>query len=170
VAVGYLLLLLIGKSGVLGGVLANRDIDIAFTWKAAALASAVMAFPLMVRSIRLGIELVDPGMEAAARTLGASPWRVLLTVTLPLAAPGLVTGSILAFARSLGEFGATITVAGNILGQTRTLPVAIYTYTQVPGGDARVLRLMIISLAISFLSLMASEWVLRRASLRRGHA
>ncbi len=168
VAVGYLLLLLLGRNSVLGSWLTGIGVELAFTWRAAAVASAVMAFPLMVRSVRLAIELVDPGLEAAARTLGASPARVLLTVTLPLAAPGLVTGSILAFARSLGEFGATMTVAGNIAGQTRTLPLAMFTYTQLPGGDEKAMRLMIISLAISLLSLLASEWILRRAAAHRG--
>jgi molybdate transport system permease protein len=167
VAVGYLLLLLVGKNGLLGRTLERLDTPIAFTWRGAAIAAAVMAFPLLVRAVRLAFEMIDPGLEAAARTLGVSPLRVFLRVTLPLALPGLLTGMILCFVRSLGEFGATITVAGNILGQTRTLPVAIYTYTQVPGGDPQALRLMILSIVISLLALVASEWIARRTRTGR---
>jgi molybdate transport system permease protein len=161
--VGYLLLLALGRRGVIGRWLHDSlGIDIAFTWKAAAIAAAVMGFPLFVRSTRLAIELVDVRLEQAARTLGARPLRVFLTITLPLALPGLLSGIILAFARSLGEFGATITFAGNIEGLTRTLPVAIFTYTQVPGGDAPAMRLVLISIAISLIALVCSELLARR--------
>ena len=136
-------------------------------WRAAVIASAVMAFPLMVRSLRIAFELIDPGLEAAARTLGASSLRVFFTLTLPLASAGLIAGSALCFARSLGEFGATLTVAGNIEGQTRTLPVAIYTYTQTPGGDPKAVRFMIISIVLSLASLIVSEWLSQRAGRRR---
>ncbi len=167
VVVGYVLLLSLGRHGWLGGWLYNSlHIEIAFTWKAAAIASAVMGFPLLVRAVRLAMELVDPRLEQAARTLGARPWRVFATITLPLALPGVLTGMVLAFARSLGEFGATITFAGNIEGVSRTLPSAIYTYTQVPGGDGPAMRLMLISIALSFAALIASElcsrWLTRR--------
>ncbi len=167
VVVGYVLLLSLGRHGWLGGWLYNSlGVEVAFTWKAAAIASAVMGFPLLVRAVRLAMELVDPRLEQAARTLGASPWRVFATITLPLALPGVLTGMVLAFARSLGEFGATITFAGNIEGATRTLPTAIYTYTQVPGGDGPAMRLMVISIALSFAALIASElcsrWLTRR--------
>ena len=134
----------------------------------AVIASAVMGFPLMVRSSRLAISQVDIGLEAAAQSLGAHPLRVLFTVTLPLAMPGIVTGLILAFSRSLGEFGATITFVGNIEGETRTLPLAIYTYTQLPGGDVAAMRLVIISMAIALGALMLSEILERRASKRIG--
>ncbi|MCC6660685.1 MAG: molybdate ABC transporter permease subunit [Phycisphaerales bacterium] len=162
VVVGYLLLLSLGRRGWIGGWLHNAmGIDIAFTWMAAALAAAVMGFPLLVRSVRLGIELVDTRIEQAARTLGAGPFRVFVTVTLPLSLPGLLTGLVLAFARSLGEFGATITFAGNIEGVTRTLPTAIYTYSQVPGGDAPAMRLVLISIIVSFAALICSELMAR---------
>jgi molybdate transport system permease protein len=121
-----------------------------------------MGFPLLVRAIRLAIEAVDRRLESAARTLGASPWRIFFTVTLPLALPGVVTGSLLAFARALGEFGATITFVSNIPGETRTLPLAIYGYTQVPGGDEGALRLSILSVVLSLAALALSEWLARR--------
>ncbi len=169
VVVGYFLLLLLGRRGLLGGPLYEAlGIEIAFTWKAAAIAAAVMGFPLLVRGARLAIELNDVRIEQAARTLGAGPLRVLLSVTVPLALPGVVAGSVLAFARSLGEFGATITFAGNIPGVTRTLPVAIFTYTQVPGGDVPALRLGIISIAVSLGALVASEVLARRIGRRVG--
>jgi molybdate transport system permease protein len=126
-----------------------------------------MGFPLMVRAIRLSIEAIDSGLEAAARTLGATRWRVYATVTLPLALPGILTGALLSFARSLGEFGATITFVSNIPGETRTLPLAIYTLTQVPGGDAAALRLSVIAILLSVMALMLSEYFVRRAQ-RRG--
>jgi len=160
VVTGYLLLLLFGRHGLLGEPLGLR---IAFTWHAAALAAGVVAFPLMVRAVRLSMELVDPRLEQAAGTLGASPWRVWWTVTLPLATPGVLTGAVLAFARSLGEFGATITFAGNIAGETRTLPLALFTYTEVPNGELPAFRLMVVSLVLSLAALLASELLARRA-------
>jgi molybdate transport system permease protein len=169
VAVGYLLLLLLGRNGPLGAALYDAfGVTIAFTWKGAAIASAVMGFPLLVRAIRLSLENVDRGLEAAARTLGAGPWRVFLTVTLPLTLPGILTGAILAFARSLGEFGATITFVSNIPGETRTLPLAIYTLSQTPDGDAAALRLVILSFLLAMAALVASEILARRMLLRLG--
>ncbi|MGZ0654075.1 molybdate ABC transporter permease subunit [Coraliomargarita sp. W4R53] len=167
VVVGYLLLVLFGRNGMLGQSLESWfGITFAFNWKGAVLASAVMSFPLMVRAIRLSIESVDVGIEAAARTLGAGPWRVFFTVTLPLALPGVISGTILAFARCLGEFGATITFVSNIPGETQTLPLALYTYTQVPDGDAGAFKLCLISIAVAAAALMLSElgarWLQRR--------
>jgi molybdate transport system permease protein len=167
VVTGYLLLLLFGRRGVLGEFFAETfGIVFAFRWTGAALACAVMAFPLMVRAIRLSIEAVDRRLEDAAGTLGAGPVWVFLVVTLPLILPGIIAGMILTYARSLGEFGATITFVGNIPGVTQTIPSAIYTYTQVPGGDLAALRLTAISVAISFLALLLSEALARRAALR----
>lgn len=167
VVTGYILLVTLGRRGVVGQALWEWfGVQIVFTWKAAAIASAVMAFPLMVRAIRLSMEAVDRGLESAARTLGASPLRVFATVTLPLVAPGVLTGVILAFARSLSEFGATITFASNIPGETRTLPLALYTATQVPGGDAAAFRLCVISAALAMLALVASEVLARRMQKR----
>ncbi len=169
VAVGYVLLLLLGRHGPLGAFLANVfGITIAFTWKGAAVASAVMAFPLMVRAIRLSLEAVDRKLEAAARTLGAGRLRVFLTVTLPLTAPGLLTGAVLAFARSLGEFGATITFVSNIPGETRTLPLALYTLSQTPEGDAGALRLVVIAFLLAMAALIVSELLARRVAARLG--
>ncbi|MGZ5085928.1 MAG: molybdate ABC transporter permease subunit [Usitatibacter sp.] len=170
VVVGYALLLAFGRSGPLGQLLAPLGITFAFRWTGAALAAAVMGFPLVVRAIRLSMEAIDPRLEAAGRTLGAGPWRVFFTVTLPLAWPGLLTGALLGFARALGEFGATITFVSNIPGETRTLPLAIYGATQVPGGDAEALRLSIVSVAISLGALAASEWLVRRRRMRSAHA
>ncbi|MCI0362238.1 MAG: molybdate ABC transporter permease subunit [Phycisphaerales bacterium] len=171
VVVGYLLLLALGRRGWIGHWLYdNWGVEIAFTWRAAAIASAVMGFPLLVRAVRLAIELVDIRIEQAARTLGASPWRVFLTVTLPLSLPGILAGVILAIARSLGEFGATITFAGNIEGVTRTLPVAIFTYTQTPGGDPFAMRLVLISVVVSLAALIVSELLARRIQRRIGLA
>ncbi|MCY4604230.1 MAG: ABC transporter permease subunit, partial [Gemmatimonadetes bacterium] len=150
------------RRGLFGPVLAAFDLQLAFDWKGAVLASAVVGFPLMLRSVRLGIESVDPRLERVARTLGAGPVRTFLTVTLRLAAPGLLVGSLLSFARSLGEFGATITFAANIAGQTRTIPSAIYTYLNQPDGESRVVGLIAISVALSLLALVASEWSARR--------
>jgi molybdate transport system permease protein len=150
VVTGYLLLVLLGRRGVLGEVLYRHfGFTFAFTWKAAVVASAVMAFPLMVRAVRIAIEMADPKLEAAARCLGAGPLRTFMTVTLPLARPGIITGLVLSFARSLGEFGATIVFAGNIQGETRTLPLAVYSYMQVPGGDASAMRLVLVSILLS---------------------
>ena len=167
VVVGYVLLVLLGRRGVIGGWLYDDfGITIAFTWKGAAVASAVMAFPLVVRAIRLSIEAVDRRLEAAARTLGAGPVRAFFTVTLPLAAPGILAGAILGFARSLGEFGATITFVSNIPGQTRTLPIALYTLVQTPGGESAALRLVALSVALAFAALLASELLARRLRAR----
>ena len=163
VVVGYLLLVMLGRRGIIGAwLLETFDITVAFTWKGAAVASAVMAFPLMVRAIALSLRSVDSKLEQAARTLGASPARVFMTVTLPLTGPGILTGVILAFARSLGEFGATITFVSNIPGATRTLPLALYSLTQTPGGDAAAGRLVVISVALALAALMASELLERR--------
>lgn len=169
VVVGYVLLLAFGRRGWLGAWLDDTlGFELAFTWKAAAMASAVMGFPLLVRAARLAIELVDRRIEQAASTLGASPMGVFWRVTLPLALPGVLAGIVLAFARSLGEFGATITFAGNIEGVSRTLPAAIYTFTQQPNGDASATRLVIISVALSLIALVASELLARRISRRFG--
>lgn len=167
VVVGYFLLLGFGSQGPLGAFLERCcGLVFAFRWTGAALACAVMGFPLMVRAVRLSLEAIDPGLEAAARTLGAGPLAVFFSVTLPLAAPGLVTGALLSFARSLGEFGATITFVSNIPGETRTLPLAIYNYTQVPGGDAQALRLSLMAVALSIAALFFSEVLARRARAR----
>jgi molybdate transport system permease protein len=169
VVIGYTLLVLMGKRGVMGSFLyENFGIVFAFDWKGAALASAVMAFPLLVRAVRLSIENVDQGLETAARTLGAGPLRVFFTVTLPLILPGVLSGAVLSFARSLGEFGATITFVSNIPGQTRTLPLALYTLTQVPGGDAGALRLCVLAVVIALLALVLSEALSRRLRAARG--
>ncbi len=167
VVVGYGLLVLFGRRGPIGAWLYDHlGITLIFTWKGAALAAAVMAFPLMVRAIRLSLEAVDRKLEAAARTLGAGPFDVFLTITLPLALPGVLVGIMLAFARSLGEFGATIIFVGNIPGQTRTLPIAIYTLTQQPDGDLAALRLSVISLVLALGAVVVSEFLARRIELR----
>jgi molybdate transport system permease protein len=167
VVTGYVLLVLLGKNGPLGRLLWNTlGFTFAFRWTGAALASAVVAFPLMVRAIRLSIEAVDRRLEDAAGTLGASPLWVFVTVTLPLILPGILAGAILAFARGLGEFGATITFVSNIPGETQTLPTAIYTFTQSPGGDAGALRLTLVSILISSVALFLSEFVARRVARR----
>ena len=166
VATGYLLLLAFGTRGPLGSLLQEVGIVFAFRWTGAALAAAVMAFPLMVRAIRLSIEAVDPRLEQASATLGASgPW-VFATVTLPLVLPGILAGAILAFAKAMGEFGATITFVSNIPGQTQTLPTAIYAFLQVPGGEASALRLVGIAVAVSMAALLLSEVVARRVAKR----
>jgi molybdate transport system permease protein len=167
VVVGYALLLAFGHNGPLGALLAPLGITFAFRWTGAALAAAVMGFPLVVRSIRLSMDAVDPRLESAGRTLGAGPWRVFFTLTLPLAWPGLVTGALLGFARALGEFGATITFVSNIPGETQTLPLAIFGAIQVPGGDAQALRLSLFSVLLSLTALAASEWLTRRGRSRR---
>ncbi|WP_295040628.1 molybdate ABC transporter permease subunit [Salinicola sp.] len=167
VVVGYLLLLSLGRHGWLGQWLYQGfGLSLPFTWQGAAVAGGVMAFPLLVRAVRLSLEAVDPKLEAAAGTLGANRWRVLFTITLPLAVPGLLTGTVLAFARALSEFGATITFASNIPGETRTLPLALYTLIQTPGREAAAARLCVLSIVIAMLSLMASEWLARRARQR----
>lgn len=170
VVIGYLLLILFTRDGPLGKFLdATFGVTIAFTWQGAAVAAAVMAFPLMVRAIRLSFETVDQRLEAAARTLGAGPLDVFATVTLPLIAPGILTGIILAFARSLGEFGATITFVSNIPGETRTLPLALYSLTQTPDGEVGALRLAIISVLLALAALGASEILARRLRRRLGN-
>jgi molybdate transport system permease protein len=167
VVVGFVLLLLLGRRGPVGAWLEDWfGITLAFTWQGAAVASAVVAFPLMVRSIRLSIEAMDRRLEPAARTLGAPPIWVFLTVSVPLFAPGLLTGVILAFARCLGEFGATITFVSNIPGETRTLPLALYTLTQIPGELDGAFRLMVIAIIIALAALLGSE-LLARALRRR---
>jgi molybdate transport system permease protein len=167
VVTGYLLLVMLGRKGIIGAWLyQHTGISFAFNWKGAVLASAVMAFPLLVRAVRLSVENVDQGLEAAARTLGAGPLRVFFTVTLPLVVPGIITGMILAFARSLGEFGATITFVSNIQGQTQTLPLALYTLTQIPGGETGAMRLCILSVLIAMAALVCSEILARRFAAR----
>lgn len=169
VVVGYLLLLTFGRNGPVGGWLNDSlGITIAFTWQGAALAAAVMAFPLMVRAIRLSLEAVDTRLESAARTLGAGRLEVFVTVTLPLTAPGLLAGAILGFARSLGEFGATITFVSNIPGETRTLPLALYSLVQQPGGEAGALRIAVISVVLALVALAGSELLARRVKRRIG--
>ncbi len=161
---GYLLLLLLGTQGPLGAwLLAQFGIVVAFTWKGAVIASAVMAFPLMVQPIRLAFRLIDARLENAAATLGARPWQVFATITLPLAAPGVIAGCLLCFSRSLGEFGATMAFVGNIPGETRTLPLAIYSLTHVPDGEAGALRLTLLSIALAVAALLLSHWIGRRA-------
>ena len=165
VVTGYLLLILFGRrNGVFGPCLYETfGLSFAFNYKGAALASAVVAFPLMVRAIRLSIESIDQNLEQAAKTLGAGPFRVFFTITLPLAVPGIISGIVLAFARSLGEFGATVTFVGNTYGQTQTLPLALSAVLQVPGSELYAARLAIISLIIAFGSLIISEYFARRA-------
>jgi len=164
VVVGFALLVLFGKRGPIGSWLDEWfGIVFAFRWTGAALASAIMGFPLMVRAIRLSMESIDRRLETAARTLGGSAAWVFASITLPLALPGIVTGMLLSFARALGEFGATITFVSNIPGETQTLPLAIYTFTQVPGGDAQALRLSAIAVVLSVVALVASEALARRA-------
>ncbi|WP_019996302.1 molybdate ABC transporter permease subunit [Aureimonas ureilytica] len=167
VVTGYLLLILFGRRGPLGEFFeAWFGLVFSFRWTGAALASAIMGFPLMVRAMRLSLESVDRRLEDAGATLGASPVFVFLTVTLPLVAPGILAGLILAFAKAMGEFGATITFVSNIPGETQTLPAAIYTLTQVPGGDGAALRLTALSVALSMAALVASEWLATRLNRR----
>jgi len=170
VVVGYALLYLLGRQGPIGAWLDRIGVQLTFTLGAAVVAAAAMGFPLLVRSVRLAVELVDPRLEQAAATLGASPARVFRTVTLPLAMPGVLTGLVLCFARSLGEFGATIIFAGNLEGETRTLPLALFTALQSPEGDALAARLALISFTLSFLALLASEWIARWVAGRQGRA
>ncbi len=170
VVTGYLLLLTFGTNAPVGAALKEVGIVFAFRWTGAALAAAVMAFPLMVRAIRLSVEAIDPRLEEAAATLGASRGWVFLTVTLPLALPGILAGAVLAFAKAMGEFGATITFVSNIPGQTQTLPSAIYTFLQVPGGEDAALRLVLISVALAMGALLLSEVLARRVARRVGAA
>jgi len=162
VVTGWFLLLAFAPGGPLGFL----SDSVLFRWTGAAIAAGVMALPLMVRAIRLSIEAVDRRLEGAARTLGAGPWRVFWTITLPLSLPGLLAGTVLGFARSLGEFGATITFVSNIPGETQTLSAAIYTFTQIPNGDAAAMRLVIVAIVIALAALVASEWFARRAGMR----
>ena len=167
VVTGYMLLLLLGRRGALGAWLYdNLGISLAFNWKGAALAAGVMSFPLLVRAVRLSVESLDQGLEQAARTLGAGRVRTFLTVSLPLILPGVLTGALLAFARSLGEFGATITFVSNIPGQTQTLPLALYSLVQMPGGEQGALRLCLIAVAVSLAALIISEVINRRWAAR----
>lgn len=171
VVTGYLLLLTFGRRGLIGEFLDQWfGIVFAFRWTGAALAAGIMAFPLMVRAIRLSVEAVDPKLEQAAGTLGASRVWVFLTVTLPLILPGVVAGAILAFAKAMGEFGATITFVSNIPGQTQTLPSAIYAFLQVPGGETQAIRLVWIAIAVAMGALFLSEWVGRAVARRVGGA
>ena len=166
VVTGYLLLLGFGTQGPIGGLLEEVGIVFAFRWTGAALAAGIMAFPLMVRAIRLSVEAVDPKLEQAGATLGASRVWVFVTVTLPLILPGIIAGAILAFAKAMGEFGATITFVSNIPGQTRTIPSAIYAFLQVPGGEGSAMRLVLVSVAVAMTALMLSELVGRRVAKR----
>jgi molybdate transport system permease protein len=167
VVTGYLLLLTFGRKGYVGQFLDEWfGIVLAFRWTGAVLAAAVMAFPLMVRAIRLAIEAVDPKLEEAASTLGAPRFWVFATVTLPLILPGIVAGAILAFAKAMGEFGATITFVSNIPGQTQTLPSAIYAFLQVPGGDGQAFRLVVVAIVVAMVALLLAEWVSRAIAKR----
>ncbi len=168
VVTGYLLLVIFGRKGALGPALESLGLVFSFRWTGAALAAGVMGFPLMVRAIRLSMDAVDRKLEAAAQSLGASPVFVFLTITLPLALPGILAGAILAFAKALGEFGATITFVSNIPGETQTLAALIYTYTQVPEGDAAAMRLTVVSILLSLGALAASELLARRIAGRSG--
>ena len=162
VVTGYLLLLFFGSQGLGGRVLEAVGLPLAFRWSGAVLAAAIMAFPLVVRAIRLSIEAVDPRLEAAAATLGASPLRVFATVTLPMAMPGVLAGSVLGFAKAMGEFGATITFVSNIPGETQTLPSAVYSFLQVPGGESAAARLVIVAIVVAMAALLLSEVQARR--------
>jgi molybdate transport system permease protein len=167
VVTGYLLLVTFGRQGWIGASLWDWfGFTFAFRWTGAALAAAVMAFPLLVRAIRLAIEAVDPRLEEAASTLGASRLVVFVTVTLPLILPGIIAGAVLAFAKAMGEFGATITFVANIPGETQTLPTAIYSFLQVPGGDGAALRMVAVSVAVAMVALAVSEWLSRRVARR----
>jgi molybdate transport system permease protein len=166
VVTGYLLIIILGRNAAFGSLLAKLGLKFAFNWKGAVLAALVMSFPLMVRAIRLSIEAVDKGLESAAHTLGAGRFRIFMTITLPLSLPGIITGSVLGFARSLGEFGATITFVSNIPGETQTLPLALYTFTQTPDGEMMAARLCGIAIIISVTALACSEVVARRAAKR----
>lgn len=167
---GYLLLVLMGGNGVIGKFLNDWfGVSFAFNWMGAVLASLVMGLPLLVQPIRLSFQLIDSRLENAARTLGAGPWRVFFTITLPLALPGILVGAILSFSRSLGEFGATITFVGNIEGETRTLPLAIYSYVHQPSGEAPAMRLIWISIALALAALLISNALTRRVQKQLGY-
>lgn len=162
VVTGYLLLIFLGSQGIGGRMLEAVGLPLAFRWTGAVLAAAIMAFPLVVRAVRLSIEAVDPRLEAAAATLGASPLRVFFTVTLPMAMPGVLAGAVLGFAKAMGEFGATITFVSNIPGETQTLPSAVYSFLQVPGGESAAVKLVIIAVVVAMGALLLSEWLARR--------
>jgi molybdate transport system permease protein len=167
VVTGYLLLLSFGRRGQIGSFLADTfGIVFSFRWTGAALACGIMGFPLLVRAVRLSIEAIDRRLEDAASTLGANSAWTFLTITLPLALPGIIAGMVLCFAKALGEFGATITFVSNIPGETQTISAAIYTFTQVPGGDAAAGRLVIVAIVIALAALIVSEWLARRAGTR----
>ena len=166
VVTGYLLLITFGRKGAIGSLLADIGIVFSFRWTGAALACGVMAFPLLVRAIRLSFEAIDRRFEDAASTLGANGLWVFFTVTLPLALPGVIAGMVLCFAKALGEFGATITFVSNIPGETQTISAAIYTYTQIPNADAAAARLVMVAIVISLAALVVSEWLARRAGTR----
>ena len=166
VVTGYLLLLTFGRKGLVGGWLESIGIVFAFRWTGAALACGVMGFPLMVRAIRLSLEAIDRRLEDAASTLGADAARTFLTVTLPLALPGIIAGMVLCFAKALGEFGATITFVSNIPGETQTISAAIYTFMQIPGGESGAERLVVFAIIIALAALVVSEWLARRAGTR----
>jgi len=171
VALGYVLLVMFGRNGTVGAWLHDWfTIDLVFSWRGAALAAAVMAFPLLVRAVRLSMEAVDRRLETAAQTLGAAPVRVFFTITLPLTSPGILTGVLLAFIRCLGEFGATITFAANVPGETRTLPLALYTALQIPGGEAAATRLAVISVVLAIAALVASQYLAKQVAKRIGVA
>lgn len=168
VTTGYILLLIFGTQGFIGGWLyRNFGIRLAFNQAAAVIAAIVVAFPLMTRSMRTSIEMVDPRMESASRTLGVSPFLTFLRITFPLALPGIISGTVLGFARALGEFGATITFAGNIEGETRTIPLAVYSYMQTPGKEGATLRLVIISAIIALIAMIAAEYLNKRVKRRQ---
>nr|WP_212755354.1 molybdate ABC transporter permease subunit [Vibrio sp. 2-1(7)] len=169
VVIGYLLLISLGRQGFLGKWLyENLGVVFSFNWKGAVVACLVVALPLMVRSVRLSLDNVDPKLEHAASTLGASPLKVFLTITLPLTIPGIITGTMLSFARSLGEFGATISFVSNIPGETQTIPLAMYNFIETPGAEMQAARLCIISIALALSTLMISEWLNRKAASRLG--
>nr|WP_250156573.1 molybdate ABC transporter permease subunit [Vibrio alginolyticus] len=169
VVIGYLLLISLGRQGLLGKWLyENLGVVFSFNWKGAVVACIVVALPLMVRSVRLSLDSVDSKLEHAASTLGASPLKVFLTVTLPLTIPGIITGTMLSFARSLGEFGATISFVSNIPGETQTIPLAMYNFIETPGAEMQAARLCIISIALALSTLMISEWLNRKAASRLG--
>ncbi|WP_194437196.1 molybdate ABC transporter permease subunit [Vibrio fluminensis] len=169
VVIGYLLLVMMGRQGIIGEWLYDTfGLSFAFNWKGAVLASVVVALPLMVRAVRLSFESVDSKLEQAASTLGATPIKVFFTITLPLTLPGVITGTMLAFARSLGEFGATISFVSNIPGETQTIPLAMYTFIETPGSEMEAMRLCIISITIALASLMVSEWLARQCVRRLG--
>ncbi|ELX8380265.1 molybdate ABC transporter permease subunit [Providencia vermicola] len=171
VVVGYLLLISMGRRGFIGEWLYHWfGFSFTFSWRGAALASAVVAFPLMVRAIRLALEAVDRKLEQAARTLGATPLRVFFTITIPLSLPGIIVGTVLAFARSLGEFGATITFVSNIPGETQTIPLAMYTLIETPGAEVDAARLCVIAIVLALISLLISEWLTRWGKKRLGVA